>query len=287
MDGETFEKFLREDQFNKKLMSKFDDFLHKLFGMSPIVIMAYNNVTQMRWRAVYLDQAECATQALYIGSKESTPVVQLSPSDSASNPDGYDHTNKVLGKLPAGTATRGTSPSQQELIRGKIARNKRLLLETMGHREEDVQQEPRERGQHPGLASLSSLWEWWVVSTYFNSLRLLMMLTCSSKCVTVTMYSRTETPSCASTPRNPTEGSVDTDKCDNAMGGDSTAGHASTPRNLMEGSFDTDDATGRECATNETNYEAGSENLKTQESVSEDVQSQGKCPYESFENVLS
>ena len=32
MDGKTFEGFLGGDHFEKKVMSKFDDFLHESFG---------------------------------------------------------------------------------------------------------------------------------------------------------------------------------------------------------------------------------------------------------------
>jgi hypothetical protein len=34
MDGKTFEAFLGGDRFNKKILSKFDDFLQESFGKS-------------------------------------------------------------------------------------------------------------------------------------------------------------------------------------------------------------------------------------------------------------
>ncbi|KAH9955191.1 hypothetical protein BGW80DRAFT_1566314 [Lactifluus volemus] len=144
-DGKTFEGFLGNDRFEKKVMSKFDDFLHESF-----------------------DQGECTARALNIGSKENTPVLEsitLSDSDSDDD-DGDDDDDYERSKTRKNAKSRSSSGTTSMRLREfeqekakRIARNKKLLLEMIGPVEgiQDVDQDPRECGRDPELASLGDV----------------------------------------------------------------------------------------------------------------------------------
>ncbi|KAI0245466.1 hypothetical protein BJV78DRAFT_1287779 [Lactifluus subvellereus] len=130
MDGKTFEAFLENDHFEKKIMSKFDDFLHESF-----------------------DPAECAARALSAGSKENTPEPE--PIASSDSEDDERPRKKAKSRFSSGTPSISQHEFEQKKAK-RIARNKRLLLEMGGLDEEiwDVDQEPRNLGRNPDLASL-------------------------------------------------------------------------------------------------------------------------------------
>jgi hypothetical protein len=80
-DGKTFEGFLGGDQFEKRVMSKFDDFLSESFG--KLLLRLKHAAETWCSRA---DQAECAARALNVGSKAESLEEELTDGTKIHHP---------------------------------------------------------------------------------------------------------------------------------------------------------------------------------------------------------
>jgi hypothetical protein len=107
VDGKTFESFLGNDRFEKKIMSKFDNFLHESFG-KRFFQRLWQFESDIRGR---LDQEECAAQAL------SNECESIKSSDSEDDE-----------RTKESQSDRSISELKQEKSK-RISRNKRLLME--------------------------------------------------------------------------------------------------------------------------------------------------------------
>jgi hypothetical protein len=176
-DGQTFEDFLGgDDKLKKKILLKFDRFLREAFGkhMFQRLLMGFDveGWYVATWRR-YLDEEECASQALNVGLVGDSDENEDTSSDSNSEYDGPTKSRVRPSTSPAKSERElEMERARAKRIEKSRARNKRMLLDLQKNGRVDpkymqgIDEDPNEDEEGPEEEPNADSW---VVYAYVHS----------------------------------------------------------------------------------------------------------------------